>query len=156
MNIMAPAQTFSTKNTAPVVQVCGLSRRYGKGPVILDHLDLEIGAGEFIALLGRSGSGKSTLLRTLAGLDAVTEGTVIRPKEVAVVFQESRLLPWKRVWQNVLLGMGKNAVREEGAHKVLQEVGLSHRATAWPLTLSGGGRRSVLLSRAPWCVTQAF
>ncbi|WKC16600.1 ABC transporter ATP-binding protein [Acetobacter pasteurianus] len=148
MNIMAPAQTFSTKNTAPVVQVRGLSRRYGKGPVILDHLDLKIGAGEFIALLGRSGSGKSTLLRTLAGLDAVTEGTVIRPKEVAVVFQESRLLPWKRVWQNVLLGMGKNAVREEDAHKVLQEVGLSHRATAWPLTLSGGEAQRAALARA--------
>lgn len=148
MNVMAPAQAFSTKKSAPVVQVCGLSRRYGKGPVILDHLDLEIGAGEFIALLGRSGSGKSTLLRTLAGLDLVTEGTVTRPKEVAVVFQESRLLPWKRVWQNVLLGMGPDAVCEVDAHKVLQEVGLSHRAAAWPLTLSGGEAQRAALARA--------
>ena len=78
----------------PVVRVSGLTRSFG-GPNILDALDLAIGAGDFVALLGRSGSGKSTLLRTLAGLDPAPAGTVAGPAERAVVFQEPRLVPWK-------------------------------------------------------------
>ena len=81
----------------PVVRVSGLTRSFG-GPNILDALDLAIGAGDFVALLGRSGSGKSTLLRTLAGLDPAPAGTVAVPVERAVVFQEPRLVPWKRTW----------------------------------------------------------
>src|SRR5829696_10076903 len=130
----------------PVVRVSGLTRSFG-GPNILDALDLAIGAGDFVALLGRSGSGKSTLLRTLAGLDEAPAGTVTVPAERAVVFQEPRLIPWKRVWANVVLGLRTPDARER-AVAALTEVGLSHRLEAWPLTLSGGEAQRAALARA--------
>ena len=130
------------------VTVTGLTRRFANGPAVLDGLDLHIAPGEFLALLGRSGSGKSTLLRMLSGLDPVTEGSVRRPDDVAVVFQESRLLPWRRVWQNVGLGQKKDASVRARAEAVLQEVGLAHRSEAWPLTLSGGEAQRAALARA--------
>lgn len=129
------------------VVVRGLTRRFPGRPAVLDRLDLAIAPGEFVALLGHSGSGKSTLLRTLAGLDPVTEGSVIRPAEVSVVFQESRLLPWKRVWENTVLGQ-KKADHRDRAIAVLEEVGLGHRIDAGPLTLSGGEAQRAALARA--------
>ena len=114
---------------------------------MLDRLDLSVGAGEFLALLGRSGSGKTTLLRTLAGLDPVEEGTVLVPRNVAVVFQEARLLPWRRVWENVTLGLPGSDARDR-AVAALEEVGLGHRLDAWPLTLSGGEAQRVGIARA--------
>jgi sulfonate transport system ATP-binding protein len=126
------------------IRVRGLTRRFG-GPPVLDRLNLDIATGEFVALLGHSGSGKTTLLRTLAGLDPVDEGEVELPAKRAVVFQEPRLLPWKNVWQNVALGL-PNA--EAAARSALAEVGLSHRAEAWPLTLSGGEAQRAGLARA--------
>jgi sulfonate transport system ATP-binding protein len=131
----------------PVVQVSTLVRSFGRGPNILDGLDLTIRAGEFVALLGRSGSGKSTLLRTLAGLDEAPAGTVTVPAERAVVFQEPRLVPWKKVWANVALGLRTLDARER-AVAALSEVGLSHRLEAWPLTLSGGEAQRAALARA--------
>ena len=128
------------------VRVEGLTRRFSDSAV-LDALDLSIGHGEFVALLGRSGSGKTTLLRTLAGLDAVTEGRSCVPRDVSVVFQESRLLPWKRVWQNVALGLAGRDARDR-AHAALEEVGLEHRLDAWPLTLSGGEAQRAGIARA--------
>ncbi|NPD69423.1 ABC transporter ATP-binding protein [Lichenicola cladoniae] len=130
----------------PSIRVEGLSRRFG-GPAVLDDLDLTIEPGEFVSLLGRSGSGKTTLLRTLAGLDPVEEGAVSVPRNVAVVFQESRLLPWRRVWQNVALGLPGRDARDR-AVAALEEVGLGHRLDAWPLTLSGGEAQRVGIARA--------
>jgi sulfonate transport system ATP-binding protein len=131
----------------PMVHVSNLVRSFGRGPNILNGLDLTIRAGEFVALLGRSGSGKSTLLRTLAGLDEAPPGTVTVPAERAVVFQEPRLVPWKRVWANVALGLRRPDARER-AVAALSEVGLSHRLEAWPLTLSGGEAQRAALARA--------
>jgi sulfonate transport system ATP-binding protein len=128
------------------VRVSGLTRRFD-GPPVLDSLDLDIAPGEFVALLGRSGSGKTTLLRTLSGLDPVTEGDAVVPREQAVVFQESRLLPWKRVWENVALGLSGPDPRGR-AVQALQEVGLGHRLDAWPLTLSGGEAQRAGIARA--------
>jgi sulfonate transport system ATP-binding protein len=130
----------------PVVRVEGLSRSFDGRPVI-DDLDLALRPGEFTALLGRSGCGKSTLLRVLAGLDREIEGTVLVPKRRAVAFQAPRLMPWKRVWRNVLLGLPGRPERAV-AESALEEVGLSHRSGAWPKTLSGGEAQRASLARA--------
>jgi sulfonate transport system ATP-binding protein len=146
------APSASSQPPTPLVSLKNFSRRFGKNTV-LDGVNLDIAEGEFVALLGRSGSGKTTLLRTLAGLDAVTEGEVKVPAARAVVFQEPRLMPWKRVWSNVLIGLdhktlgGKKAARAL-ALRALTEVGLDHRVDAWPATLSGGEAQRAALARA--------
>ena len=129
------------------VRVRGLVRQFGTQRV-LDDLDLEVRPGEFVALLGRSGSGKTTLLRTLAGLDPVPDDAVVAvPHPTTVVFQEPRLLPWRRIWQNVALGLPGGNIRSR-AEAALREVELGHRVDAWPATLSGGEAQRAALARA--------
>ncbi|MEN2423588.1 ABC transporter ATP-binding protein [Streptomyces rimosus] len=128
------------------VRVRGLRRAFGDRAVI-DGLRLDVAPGEFVALLGRSGCGKSTLLRVLAGLDREIEGQVLVPARKAVAFQAPRLMPWKRVWRNVLLGLPGKPERGV-AEAALGEVGLGHRADAWPKTLSGGEAQRASLARA--------
>jgi len=130
----------------PVVRLRNFTRRFGDTTVI-EELDLDIAAGEFIALLGRSGSGKTTLLRTLAGLDDARGHDITVPNSRAVVFQDARLLPWKKVWRNVALGLKGAGIRER-AERALAEVELDHRQDAWPLTLSGGEAQRTALARA--------
>lgn len=131
-------------------QVRGLTRDFGERRV-LDHLDLTVGDGEFVALLGRSGSGKSTLLRVLAGLDDAGSdgvgGEIDVPGSVAVAFQEPRLLPWRSVTDNIALGLHRPDAAAV-ARATLDEVGLRERADAWPLTLSGGEAQRASLARA--------
>jgi sulfonate transport system ATP-binding protein len=126
----------------------GLTRRFG-GHLVLDHLDLSVEPGEFVALLGRSGSGKSTLLRALARLDydVTGEGDLFIPDKVSVVFQDSRLLPWRRVLDNVVLGLRAPDARDRG-RAALAEVGLAGREGAWPNQLSGGEQQRVALARS--------
>jgi sulfonate transport system ATP-binding protein len=128
------------------VRVRNFTRRFG-AVTVLDGLDIEIRRGEFVALLGRSGSGKTTLLRTLAGLDPTEGQDVAAPPARAVVFQDARLLPWKKVWRNVALGLSGSDVRAR-AEAALREVELDHRADAWPSTLSGGEAQRASLARA--------
>jgi sulfonate transport system ATP-binding protein len=123
-----------------------LGRAFGERRVI-DGLDLEIGPGEFVGLIGKSGSGKSTLLRALAGLDRELTGELTTSAAVAVAFQEPRLLPWKRVWANVALGLRVDDPKAV-ALRALEEVGLAERSDAWPLTLSGGEAQRASLARA--------
>jgi sulfonate transport system ATP-binding protein len=132
--------------TGSAVLARGLSRRFGE-TLVLDDLDLEIGSGEFVALLGRSGSGKTTLLRALGDLDRGYEGELRVPAARAIAFQEARLLPWKRVWENVALGLQGSAPLHR-AKAALAEVGLDHRLEAWPATLSGGETQRTALARA--------
>jgi sulfonate transport system ATP-binding protein len=127
------------------IRLRGVRRSFGDN-VVLDGIDLDVRAGETVAVLGRSGCGKSTLLRALAGLDPDVAGELDVPSPRAVVFQEPRLLPWKKVWRNVALGLPGDA--EAKARAALDEVELSHRATAWPLTLSGGEAQRAALARA--------
>ncbi|MFZ3555699.1 ABC transporter ATP-binding protein [Streptomyces sp. BH055] len=136
----------TTVGAGSAVHVEGLSRSFG-GRAVIDDLQLDIQPGEFVALLGRSGCGKSTLLRILAGLDRDIEGTVLVPRRKAVAFQAPRLMPWKRVWRNVLLGLPGNPERDV-AERALDEVGLGHRTDAWPKTLSGGEAQRASLARA--------
>lgn len=128
------------------VRLQGLTRRFGDR-VVLDGLDLDIAPGEFVAMLGRSGSGKTTLLRTLAGLDVVDTGGMDAPSRTSVVFQEARLMPWKRVWKNVVMGVSGRDRRGRAA-QALAAVGLAGHADAWPHTLSGGESQRVALARA--------
>jgi sulfonate transport system ATP-binding protein len=130
----------------PSVRASGLNRSYGDKAVI-KNLSLVIQKGEFVALLGESGCGKTTLLRLLAGLDPLEGGDLDRPGPAAVVFQEHRLLPWKRLWENVALGFREENPREK-AQKVLEEVGLGDRLDDWPKNLSGGQAQRVAIARA--------
>ncbi|WP_079049491.1 ABC transporter ATP-binding protein [Streptomyces torulosus] len=143
-HIHTPATTPAAAPHA--VHVEGLTRSFDGRPVI-DDLRLDVRPGEFVALLGRSGCGKSTLLRILAGLDRDIEGTVLVPRRKAVAFQAPRLMPWKRVWRNVLLGLPGKPERAL-AERALKEVGLDHRSGAWPKTLSGGEAQRASLARA--------
>lgn len=130
----------------PVVEVRGLVKAFGERRV-LDGLDLTVHRGEFVALLGRSGSGKSTLLRVLAGVDPDVSGAARVEGTVSMAFQQPRLLPWRRVWINIALGL-----EVDDPHAValdaLAEVYLTDRAEAWPRTLSGGEAQRVSLARA--------
>jgi sulfonate transport system ATP-binding protein len=128
----------------PVVRIRGYGRRFGDRTV-LQGIDLDLCDGELVALLGASGSGKSTLLRALSGQDRAADGHVVVPKERAVAFQDHRLLPWKRVWRNVLIGVKGSKADSIAA---LEEVGIAGRADAWPGTLSGGESQRVALARA--------
>ncbi len=127
--------------------VRGLTKRFG-ARTVLSGLDLDIAPGEFVALLGRSGSGKSTLLRVLAGLDSDVDGVVSVPGTVSVAFQQPRLLPWRKVWRNVVLGLRGRGGDRALAEKALAEVRLADLADAWPRTLSGGEAQRLSLARA--------
>ncbi|MGO9080962.1 MAG: ABC transporter ATP-binding protein [Streptosporangiaceae bacterium] len=139
----APAQVTAIR---PAARMRGLTREFGARRV-LDRLDLDIAPGEFVALIGRSGTGKSTLLRALAGLDREVTGELRVTGTAAVAFQEPRLVPWRRVTANVCLGLrAGNPVAV--AQAALAEVGLTGRAQAWPVTLSGGEAQRAALARA--------
>ncbi|WP_151772441.1 ABC transporter ATP-binding protein [Streptomyces abyssomicinicus] len=134
--------------TVPAVRTRALVRRFGDRTVLKD-IDLDLAPGEFTALLGRSGSGKSTLLRAVAGLDHGVEGTgeLRVPDRVSLSFQDSRLLPWLRVLDNVVLGLHGPGARRRGL-TALEEVGLAGRERSWPHELSGGEQQRAALARA--------
>ncbi|MEU4688954.1 ABC transporter ATP-binding protein [Actinoplanes sp. NPDC023714] len=135
--------------TRTAVQVRDLHRSFSSNGGVLNGLDLDIAAGEFVALIGRSGTGKSTLLRALAGLDrdVAGSGRIVVPESVSVVFQDSRLLPWKRVLDNVTFGLRGGDAGDRG-RQALAEVGLAGRETAWPYQLSGGEQQRAALARS--------
>ncbi|WP_255246713.1 ATP-binding cassette domain-containing protein, partial [Burkholderia pseudomallei] len=128
-----------------------VSKRYGERAVLAD-VDLSIGRGSFVSIVGRSGCGKSTLLRLVAELETPSAGTLVKrgdgggALDTRIMYQEARLLPWKTVLQNVMLGLGRRA--KDDARAVLDEVGLLARANDWPAQLSGGQRQRVALARA--------
>lgn len=144
-------KTPSTTTTEYVARVRGHNRSFGRHQVLHD-VDLDVAPGEFVALLGRSGCGKSTLLRSLARLDKAPAGEIELLGRSSVAFQEPRLLPWRRVLDNVALALLNNTPdrreRTERALATLREVGLTDKRDAWPLELSGGQAQRVSLARA--------
>ncbi|MGO4547239.1 ATP-binding cassette domain-containing protein [Paenibacillus sp. 2TAB23] len=121
---------------------------------VLEGVELDIPPGQFVAIVGRSGCGKSTLLRLIAGLEDPSQGAIklddavvtgIR-EDTRMLFQDARLLPWKRCVDNVAIGV-KSGDKQK-ALEALRQVGLQDRAKEWPGVLSGGQRQRVALARA--------
>ncbi|MDQ1568289.1 MAG: sulfonate transport system ATP-binding protein [Actinomycetota bacterium] len=144
--VRLPSPVAPTPPAVRAVRAVGVTRSFGDR-VVLAGVDLDIAPGEFVAMLGRSGSGKSTFLRALSGLDPTARGAIRVPRARANVFQEPRLLPWKRVLDNVVLGL-PGADRRTRGQRVLAEVGLARHERAWPATLSGGEAQRASLARA--------
>ncbi len=136
----------------------------------LREIDLEIGAGEFVALVGRSGSGKSTLLNLIGGIDRPSQGEVIvagaavhqvpesalarwRGKNVGVVFQFFQLLPTLTIAENVMLPMdfcNKQPARQrrDYALGLLEQMGIADQADKLPSALSGGQQQRAAIARS--------
>lgn len=139
-------------NTGTPVVINGVSKQYGSR-TILNHIDLHIPSGQFVAVVGRSGCGKSTLLRLLAGLEQASQGELLAGnaplqsarEETRLMFQDARLLPWKSVINNVGLGLRGRDWRS-AALDALEAVGLAERASDWPAALSGGQKQRVALA----------
>ncbi|MGE3172792.1 MAG: ABC transporter ATP-binding protein [Planctomycetota bacterium] len=157
---------------APVVQLRSVHKSVREGETvrpILCGVDLEVGAGESVAIVGRSGSGKSTLLNVIAGLDGADAGTVaiggqllqdldeagrarLRQRQVGFVFQSFHLLPTLTALENIALPLelaGRPAAAGRArAAELLARVGLGDRQGAFPAVLSGGEQQRVAAARA--------
>ncbi|WP_400997448.1 ABC transporter ATP-binding protein [Agromyces sp. GXQ0307] len=159
----AAAAGDATAAPAAPVALRGVGRAFtapdGGTRAVLRGVDLDVTAGEIVAILGPSGCGKSTLLRIVAGLDHPTSGEVaideapVRPYDVrcAVGFQEPRLLPWRSIEKNVALGLPRGTARRDGRGQVarlLELVGLAEFAGHRPHEVSGGMAQRASLARA--------
>ena len=145
---------------APVVDIRDLSIGYGNAPPVLAGFSASLHEHSFTCVVGTSGVGKSTLLRVIAGLVAPAAGEILVPERghdetsrpFALVFQEPRLLPWRRVIDNVMFGLEgmrlSHHQRLARAREALALVGLADQAGRWPYQLSGGQRQRVNLARA--------
>jgi len=164
-----PAQQNQQDN---LITVSGLTRRFDSGGSVVtavNAVDIEIPAGQFIAIVGRSGSGKTTLLNIIAGLDTPDEGSVFidgqeisrftdkqstkfRREQIGFVFQSFGLLPLLSAAENIDLALriAGSGIRERGnrTRELLEQVGLTHRADHRPYELSGGEQQRVAVARA--------
>jgi len=153
----------SALSDAPVLSIHGISRTFvgqERDVVALDNVDLDVQKGEFISLVGPSGCGKTTLLRIIDGLDAADSGTIDLEgkrlngvsQDMAYVFQDINLLPWRSVRGNVELGLEARGVekaeRQRIATECLEMVGLKDVMNVPPYTLSGGMQQRVGVARA--------
>ena len=159
----------------PILEAIGLTKTIDTGThrvEILRGVDLEMPAGQFVAIMGASGSGKSTLLGLLAGLDTATSGkvvidgvditglkedqlAVVRGKKIGFVFQSYQLIPTLSAEENVLLPHELSGGDVSGglarARDLLKSVGLEDRMDHYPVQLSGGEQQRVALARAFMC-----
>lgn len=154
----------------PILRANSLTKQVNTGEtqlIILQNINLEINAGEAVAIVGASGSGKSTLLGLLAGLDVPTEGKIflnnvdiftlnederaaLRGQMLGFVFQSFQLLPALTAIENVMLPLELIGIEgaEETAQRLLVRVGLEKRLTHYPKQLSGGEQQRVAIARA--------
>jgi putative ABC transport system ATP-binding protein len=158
---------------APLVALAGVEKRYNSGRVAylaLRGIDLQIGAGEMVAIVGPSGSGKTTIVNLIAGIDRPSAGTVTvngarldrmseealavwRRANIGLVFQFFQLMPTLSALDNTVLpmelaGHGSGRTRKAGARALLAAVGLGDRGDRLPVELSGGEQQRVALARA--------
>jgi NitT/TauT family transport system ATP-binding protein len=125
------------------------ARAGGDERVVLDGLSLEVAPGELVALVGPSGCGKTTILNAVAGLEPVDAGSVrVGAARLGVVFQQPRLLDWVSARENVALAARAAGRGAERVDALLDAVGLSDHADAFPQSLSGGQRQRVAVARA--------
>ncbi len=133
--------------------IAGITKTFADGTQALGPLDLNIDQGSFTAILGPSGCGKSTLLRIIAGLNPASQGGIgfgdgLKP-EMGFVFQEPTLMPWRRVHENVALGLEMRGIDDRAqVQDAIMRVGLEKFANAFPRQLSGGMRMRVSIARA--------
>jgi NitT/TauT family transport system ATP-binding protein len=123
------------------------ARRGAGGHLAIEHLRIDLAAGEFVCLVGPSGCGKTTLLNIVAGLDRQFDGTITQDPHIAYVFQNPRLLPWRTVRENIDLALPKESSGAWVDH-LLEVMDLSDWQTQYPQKLSGGMARRVALARA--------
>ncbi len=169
---LSPKENSSDTTASAIAQVtCELLTKTvdtPEGPLtILDHLTLEVAAGDSLAIVGASGSGKSTLLGLLAGLDLPSSGEVfinnvcltqlsederasIRAKHIGFIFQSFQLLPQLTALENVMLPLELADIPDakQRAVSIMEQVGLSHRQQQYPKVLSGGEQQRVAIARA--------
>ncbi|MXS85402.1 ATP-binding cassette domain-containing protein [Nitrosomonas sp. HPC101] len=166
----AVEQSVPVSGNQPIIQTSNLTREVDTGGdrlTILQDINLQVSAGESIAVVGASGSGKSTLLGLLAGLDVPTRGTVfldgedifkldederasLRGRLLGFMFQSFQLLPSLTALENVMLPLelsGADNVHDI-AHNWLVRVGLEERVEHYPRQLSGGEQQRVAIARA--------
>lgn len=150
----------------PLLEIQGLVKAFGDrrpGTPVLDGLDLEAAAGEFVALIGPSGCGKSTIFNLLAGLIQADAGSLLLEGRavphlrgrLAYMQQKDLLLPWRRTLDNAILGLETQGVPKAEARRrargLLDVFGLSGFEDRWPDELSGGMRQRVALMRTMLC-----
>ena len=146
--------------TKALVAIRGVSQRFGADVVALEHIDLEVPDGQFVALVGPSGCGKSTLLSLVAGLRRPSQGTVLcdgdpvtapMPRKVGMIFQEANLLPWLTAIDNVAFPLKlrhvPKAERRAAAARMLALTGLQGFEGKLPHQLSGGMKQRVSIAR---------
>jgi NitT/TauT family transport system ATP-binding protein len=143
-----------------MLTLSNVSKSYGSSPPVLDRINLVIDKGEFVSLIGPSGCGKSTLLKLISGLTSPSSGSILvddmtpvqARKTVSYIFQDATLLPWRTVSRNVGLGLELEQVSRETrklrVESLIELVGLSHVARAYPRQLSGGMKMRVSVARA--------
>jgi NitT/TauT family transport system ATP-binding protein len=159
----AARKPWSAAAARPLVQLQGVTKRYGNGTIAVTGMDLSLREGEFVSLLGPSGCGKTTVLRMIAGLGEVSAGAISWPtsthdwrgrplRDLGFVFQEATLMPWATTLQNVLLPLKlkQQPLREatQRAEEALASVGLIPFKNAYPRELSGGMKMRVSIARA--------
>ena len=153
-----------------ILETKDLVKYYGSGDNLvkaIDHTDIRVEPGEFVAVVGRSGSGKSTLLHMLGGLDRPDSGKVLvegrdifrlkddrlavfRRRKIGFIFQSYNLVPSLNVWENIVLPIGLDGrkVDREYVMDIVRKIGMSDRLHALPGTLSGGQQQRVAIARA--------